>query len=74
MVVPEIPTIVSLGGGMKDFGSYGSKDRMHFQLGMMQLKMYFEDYIAKLAEMAKAPVLILCDRGLVDCAAYMTKE
>jgi hypothetical protein len=24
--------------------------------------------------MSKKPTIILCDRGLVDCAAYMTKE
>lgn len=49
MVVPEIPTLVSYGGGLSDFGNYGSKDRMIFQLNLMHLKIYFEDYIAKLA-------------------------
>ena len=24
--------------------------------------------------MAKKPTLVLCDRGIVDCAAYMTGE
>jgi thymidylate kinase len=74
MVVPEIPTIVAHGGGLKDFYSFGSKDRMHFQLDLIKLKIYFEDYIAKLADMAKKPTLILCDRGIVDCAAYMSGE
>lgn len=60
------------GGGLKDFYKYGSKDRMHFQLDLIKLKIYFEDYIAKLADMAQKPTLILCDRGIVDCAAYMT--
>ena len=41
---------------------------------MMRLKIYLENYIAKLAEMAKQPILILCDRGLVDCAAYMSHD
>ena len=47
---------------------------MEFQLGMMKFKIYFENYIAKLAEMSNKPVLILCDRGLVDCAAYMPHD
>lgn len=36
--------------------------------------MYLEDYIAKMAEMSKHPCLILCDRGIADCAAYMSNE
>lgn len=74
MIVPEIPTLVSDGGGMTDFMQYGSADRMKFQLDLMKFKIYFENYIAKLAEMSNKPVLILCDRGLVDCAAYMSHD
>jgi hypothetical protein len=74
MVVPEVPTIVAHGGGLKDFYKFNSKERMYFQLDLVKFKIYIEDYIAKLADMAKRPTLILCDRGIVDCAAYMTKE
>ncbi len=56
---------------MSDFPRYGSQDRIVFQMELLKFKIYFEDYIAKLAEMSKKPTLILCDRGLVDCAAYM---
>lgn len=69
-----MPTLVAHGGGLSDFPRYGSKERMKFQLDLMKLKIYFEDYIAQLAEMSKKPTIVLCDRGLVDCAAYMTKE
>lgn len=49
MVVPEVPTLVAHGGGLSDFPRYGSKERMKFQLDLMKLKIYFEDYIAQLA-------------------------
>jgi len=70
----SVPTLVAHGGGLSDFPRYGSKERMKFQLDLMKLKIYFEDYIAQLAEMSRKPTIVLCDRGLVDCAAYMTKE
>jgi hypothetical protein len=71
LTVPEVPTIVGMGGGLSDFGRYGPQERIQFQTDIVKLKIYFEDYIAKLAEMCKQPCLILCDRGLADCAAYM---
>lgn len=74
LVVPEVPTIVGMGGGLSDFGRYGSQERIRFQTDIIKFKIYFEDYIARLAEMSKQPCLILCDRGIVDCAAYMAAE
>lgn len=74
LVVPEVPTIVALGGGMSDFGKYNTQDVIEFQTGIIKFKMYFEDYITRLAEMCKAPCLILSDRGIADCAAYMPRE
>jgi len=57
-----------------DFYKYDSQQRIKFQTDLIKYKIYFEDYIAKLAEMSKQPCLILCDRGVVDCAAYMNAE
>jgi hypothetical protein len=36
--------------------------------------MYAEDYFTKLAEMSKSPAIVLCDRGVVDPSAYVSKE
>lgn len=36
--------------------------------------MYTEDYFTRLAEMSKSPAIVLCDRGTVDPAAYVSKE
>lgn len=36
--------------------------------------MYAEDYFTRLAEMSKTQSIVLCDRGTVDPAAYVSKE
>ena len=74
LIVPELPTIVAHGGGMSDFPKYGPKERIKFQMELLKFKIYFEDYIAKLGQMGQKPTIILCDRGLVDCAAYMPED
>lgn len=40
----------------------------------MRFQMYAEDYFTKLAEMSKSPSIVLCDRGVVDPYAYISKE
>lgn len=73
-MVPEVPTIVGVAGGLSDFPKYNTRDVIQFQTDIIKFKIYFEDYITKLAEMSKQPCLILCDRGIADCAAYMSRE
>ena len=68
-----MPTIVGMGGGMRDFTKYNTQEVIRFQTDIIKLKIYFEDYITKMAEMSKEPCIILCDRGVADCAAYMSK-
>lgn len=53
MTVAEVPTIVSLGGGMKDFKIYSPADTIKYQSLMIKYKIYLEDYITKIAEMSK---------------------
>lgn len=36
--------------------------------------MYAEDYFTRLAKMSKSPSIVLCDRGVVDPYAYISKE
>lgn len=63
-----------MAGGLSDFPRYNTRDVIQFQTDIIKFKIYIEDYITKLAEMSKCPCLILCDRGIADCAAYMSKE
>jgi hypothetical protein len=49
LIVPEVPTIVGKGGGLSDFGKYNTQDVIEFQTNLIKFKIYFEDYITKLA-------------------------
>jgi thymidylate kinase len=72
--VPEIPTMVVVAGGMILMSKFNTQERIRFQSLLMRFQMYAEDYFTKLAEMSKSPSIVLCDRGVVDPYAYISKE
>ena len=72
--VPEIPTMVVVAGGMILMAKFNIQERIKFQSLLMRFQMYAEDYFTKLAEMSKSPSVVLCDRGVVDPYAYVSKE
>lgn len=72
--VPEIPTMVVVAGGMILMSKFNIQERIKFQSLLIRFQMYAEDYFTKLAEMSKAPSIVLCDRWTVDPAAYVSKE
>jgi hypothetical protein len=74
LVVPEIPTLIVLSGGMILMGGLSVDQRIHFQSLLIKLQIYIEDYFTKLALMSKMPALILCDRGTMDPYAYVTPD
>ena len=53
---------------------FSTEEKIKFQSLLIRFQMYAEDYFTKLAEMSKAPSIILCDRGTVDPYAYISKE
>lgn len=50
------------------------QERIKFQSLLIRFQMYIEDYFTRLAQMSKSPAAVLCDRGTVDPAAYVSKE
>lgn len=72
--VPEVPTLVVQAGGMILMAKFSMQERIRFQQLLIRFQMYAEDYFTRLAEMSKMPCIILCDRGTVDPAAYVSKE
>ncbi len=72
--VPEIPTLVVQSGGMIMMSKFNIQERIRFQSLLIRFQMYAEDYFTRLAEMSKSPAIVLCDRGTVDPAAYVSKE
>ena len=73
-MVPEVPTLVVQAGGMILMAKFNIQERIKFQSLLIRFQMYAEDYFTRLAEMSKSPSVVLCDRGTVDPAAYVSKE
>ena len=73
-MVPEVPTMVVHAGGMILMSQFNIQQRIKFQSLLIRFQMYTEDYFTRLAKMSKQPSIILCDRGTVDPAAYVSKE
>jgi thymidylate kinase len=72
--VPEVPTMVVHAGGMILMSKFNIQERIKFQSLLIRFQIYAEDYFTRLAEMSKSPAIVLCDRGTVDPAAYVSKE
>jgi hypothetical protein len=72
--VPEVPTLIVQAGGMILMSRFAIQERIKFQSLLIRFQMYAEDYFTRLAEMSKSPAVVLCDRGTVDPAAYVSHE
>jgi len=73
-MVPEVPTLVVQAGGMILMSQFNIQERIKFQSLLIRFQMYAEDYFTRLAQMSRSPAVVLCDRGTVDPAAYVSKE
>ncbi|TMW68424.1 hypothetical protein Poli38472_005892 [Pythium oligandrum] len=71
-VVPEASTLLQTGGAF--FLDLKEKDILNFQWQIMKLQMTMEDSFYSLAQDSGKPCVLLCDRGTMDGAAYMTTE
>jgi CYTH domain-containing protein len=68
--VPEAATLL-IGGGA-DPRSMAAGLLVHFQATLLSLAMSLEDAFLDLAREASGPAVLLCDRGAMDSAAYMS--
>jgi CYTH domain-containing protein/thymidylate kinase len=70
--IPEVPTIF-LQAGMY----YLTKNADLFyegELATLRIQLDFEDHFMRMAKTHDEPVLIICDRGVMDISAYMDAE
>ena len=70
--VPEVPTLYSTGGW-----NYLTPNRQLYYQGeraILETQLALEDQFARLAEVCKKPVLLVCDRGAMDISAYIKPE
>lgn len=70
--IPEVPTMFTQAGmnyltSNKDFFFEGEK-------ATLQTQLHLEDSFYKMAQTLEQPVLIICDRGVMDISAYLSPE
>jgi len=69
--VPETATIL-LGGGVS-FSLLDDQQRLQFQENLLKTMVQLEDTYFSLATTQNRNCLVICDRGAMDCAAYLPK-
>lgn len=72
LVVPEAATIL-INMGIKPFGE-NKIDNIEFQRLVIDLQLKLESYAEEEAKKSDKKTIILCDRGIMDDKAYVTKE
>ena len=71
-VVPEIPSLL-IGGGA-NLGALSMSAFKQFETNVLTLQLGFENAFIALAKAEARPSVIIYDRGLMDPAAYVSRE
>lgn len=74
LIVPEVATLLFTGGAALLDPFADSPSRRAFQSTLARTQMALEETFARLARQSHRPSILLCDRGLMDGAAYMARE
>jgi len=72
LALPEAATLFNQAGV-----NFSTNDKRFFhaaEKSLLQFQMEMEDAFVKIAEASDRPALIICDRGLMDVAAYLSNE
>lgn len=69
--VPETATLL-LGGGIS-FPLLNDEERLQFQQNLLKTMFQIEDTYFELAATQNRNCLVICDRGAMDCSAYLPK-
>mmetsp|Transcript_1053 Transcript_1053/g.1436 ORF Transcript_1053/g.1436 Transcript_1053/m.1436 type:complete len:219 (-) Transcript_1053:126-782(-) len=72
-LVPEVPTVIMQGGATYP-GVDGGSALVAFESAIIQLQIQMERSFATIARSTGRPSLIICDRGLLDIAAYLPRQ
>lgn len=70
--VPETATIL-LGGGI-NFGALTPDQAANFQENLLKTMLQLENTYFDLAETCTRNCLVICDRGSMDCSAYLPRQ
>lgn len=72
LIVPEAATIL-INSGIRPFGKYALNTK-EFQRQVMTLQITLEQLADEVAHKSDTPTMIVCDRGILDDKAYVTKK
>jgi len=74
--VPEAATLIFSSGGVLNMETYTPYQAIEFQKCLMKLQISLEDVFTNLVKInsSKDMCIVLCDRGLMDGSAYISKE
>eukprot|EP00441_Pelagodinium_beii_P019130 CAMPEP_0197663418 /NCGR_PEP_ID=MMETSP1338-20131121/57316_1 /TAXON_ID=43686 ORGANISM="Pelagodinium beii, Strain RCC1491" /NCGR_SAMPLE_ID=MMETSP1338 /ASSEMBLY_ACC=CAM_ASM_000754 /LENGTH=226 /DNA_ID=CAMNT_0043241761 /DNA_START=53 /DNA_END=733 /DNA_ORIENTATION=+ len=72
-MVPEVPTVIMQGGGVYP-GVDGGEKLIAFETAIIELQLQMEKSFMTLAKASGKPSLLICDRGLLDIAAYLPRD
>ena len=70
--IPEVPTMFTQAG--MNYLTSNKKFFFEGEKATLQTQLHLEDSFTKMAETLDQPVLIVCDRGVIDISAYLTPE
>lgn len=74
-IAPEAATTLMKAGFLIDNSNFTKVNEIQFQSCLMRYQIFIEDLIVEYAaSTADKPIVILCDRGLIDGKAYVSKQ
>mmetsp|Transcript_9619 Transcript_9619/g.9403 ORF Transcript_9619/g.9403 Transcript_9619/m.9403 type:complete len:180 (+) Transcript_9619:405-944(+) len=74
-IVPEAATTLMKAGFLIDNTNFTRLNEIQFQSCLMRYQIFIEDLIVEYAaSTSDKPVVILCDRGLIDGKAYVSEQ
>merc|ERR1740123_717695 len=71
--VPEVPTII-FGAGAKFPGIDGGQQLLEFEQSVVDMQLSLERSFMRIARSTGRPSDLVCDRGLMDIAAYLPPD
>jgi thymidylate kinase len=72
--VPLTPTLTIENGFGTTMPNLSKDDLIKYQISLMKMQMNLEDFFTDIALLGQEKAVILCDRGVMDSQAYVTKE
>ena len=74
ITVPLTPTLTIENGLGTTMPNLSKDDLIKYQVSLMKMQMNLEDFFTDMAMLGQEKAVILCDRGVMDSQAYVSKE